>query len=188
MPPSKVDDAELLDRLIQVFRTYGFEGASLSRISEATGLQRASLYHRFPGGKEEMARAVLQRAAGWLREHALKPLESSDQAPPLERLKRMGASLEAFYESGRRSCLLDALSFSDASDAVQSDVRAAMQLWSDKLAGSGRELGLSEAEASAWAEDRVVQIQGALVVSRVTGNAAVFERALAAVASTLGLE
>ena len=49
MPITKVNEDELLDRLTDVFRTYGYEGASLSKISEATGLQRASLYHRFPG-------------------------------------------------------------------------------------------------------------------------------------------
>ncbi len=58
MPITKVTEEELLDRLTSVFRTHGFEGASLSLISKATGLQRASLYHRFPGGKEEMAKAV----------------------------------------------------------------------------------------------------------------------------------
>jgi len=53
---AKITDAQLTDALTDVFRTYGYEGATLSRISEATGLQRASLYHRFPGGKEAMAR------------------------------------------------------------------------------------------------------------------------------------
>ena len=59
MASPKVHDEKLIERLTSVFRIYGYEGASLSRIAEATGLQRASLYHRFPGGKEEMAEAVL---------------------------------------------------------------------------------------------------------------------------------
>ena len=50
MPTTKVTDNQLLDKLTEVFRLYGYEGASLSRISKVTGLQRASLYHRFPGG------------------------------------------------------------------------------------------------------------------------------------------
>ena len=66
MALTKINEDELLDRLTDVFRTYGYEGASLSRISEVTGLQRASLYHRFPGGKEDMAKAVLSRAGQWL--------------------------------------------------------------------------------------------------------------------------
>ncbi len=64
MPPSKVNENQLLDRLTGVFRLHGYEGASLSRIAKATGLQRASLYFRFPGGKEEMAEAVLRSGGG----------------------------------------------------------------------------------------------------------------------------
>ena len=86
MPITKVNEDELLDRLTCVFRTHGFEGASLSLISKATGLQRASLYHRFPGGKEEMANAVLERAWTWLNKKALFPLTGS--GTPQERSKR----------------------------------------------------------------------------------------------------
>ena len=43
----------------EVFRAHGYEGATLSVITEATGLGKGSLYHFFPGGKEELAAAVL---------------------------------------------------------------------------------------------------------------------------------
>jgi TetR/AcrR family transcriptional repressor of lmrAB and yxaGH operons len=55
MALATITDAELLTKCTEVFRTYGFEGATMSRISAATGLEKGSLYHRFPGGKEEMA-------------------------------------------------------------------------------------------------------------------------------------
>ena len=53
---------EVVARLMKVFRREGYEGASLSRLSEATGLGRSSLYHHFPRGKEDMAAAVLDLA------------------------------------------------------------------------------------------------------------------------------
>ena len=184
MAKAKVDDKVLLDRLTRVFRTYGFEGASLSRISEATGLQRASLYHRFPGGKEEMAEAVLARAAHWLGQHALGPLEGTGD--PATRLKRMTRSLREFYVSGKQSCLLDALSFDDATGAVQDHVRDAMDHWIASLARIAREAGLSPSAARHWGEDTVVRIQGALVVARSTGKTGVFERVLREVPGSLG--
>ena len=88
MPITKVDEDALLDRLSNVFRTHGFEGASLSLISKETGLQRASLYHRFPGGKEDMAKAVLERAWRWLDDHALSPLKEPEK--PETRGRRPG--------------------------------------------------------------------------------------------------
>ena len=74
MPTSKVDPDDLIDRLLEVFRTVGYDGATLSKLSQATGLQRASLYHRFPGGKKAMAAAVLAHAGAWLDTHVLAPL------------------------------------------------------------------------------------------------------------------
>ena len=50
-----VSDVELIERLAKVFKDYGYQGASMSIIAKASGLQKASLYHRFPGGKEQMA-------------------------------------------------------------------------------------------------------------------------------------
>ena len=46
---------DVIPLLGEVFRTYGFEGASLARISEGTKLGKGSIYHFFPGGKEEFA-------------------------------------------------------------------------------------------------------------------------------------
>ena len=60
-----MDRSEAVQKLVMVFRQHGYEGATLSKISEATGLGRASLYHHFPGGKQEMARAVLESVAAW---------------------------------------------------------------------------------------------------------------------------
>ena len=47
-----VDDDELLEKLTKVFTSYGYDGASLTILSSATGLKRASLYHRFPGERD----------------------------------------------------------------------------------------------------------------------------------------
>ena len=55
----KVSEEEVVQKLFQVFRLKGFDGASLSDLAEATGLKKASLYHRYPGGKQEMAAAVM---------------------------------------------------------------------------------------------------------------------------------
>jgi AcrR family transcriptional regulator len=60
--------------LAEVFRTYGFEGASLARISEGTGLGKGSIYNFFPGGKDEMAEAVLDEIDGWFRRAGVPPL------------------------------------------------------------------------------------------------------------------
>ena len=173
---SKITDVQLLNRLTEVFRTHGYEGASLSKISEATGLQRASLYHRFPGGKAEMAEAVLHRAGEWLQAHALKPL--TDSGPPEPRLRQMARKLDEFYEGGTQSCLLDALSFGDEEGGIRDHQRAAMQAWVDAIATMLRESGLPPRTARERAQDAVIRIQGSLVMARATGDRKPFRRTL----------
>jgi len=176
MPQSKVDDNQLLDKLTDVFRLHGYEGASLSTLSEATGLQRASLYHRFPGGKEEMAQAVLSRADDWFVSHVLAPL--SEAGEPAKRVKQMAQRLDKFYNSGKFSCLLDSLSLSDTTNAIQQHVERSFTAWLEAMTGVASEAGASTAVARRRAADALVQIQGSLVFSRVTGDGRPFKRVL----------
>ena len=173
---SDIPDIELIDRLTDVFRKHGFEGASLTLIAEATGLKRASLYHRFPGGKAEMAEAVLTRADDWLISHALSPLEGSGE--PADRLCIMTTALSEFYGAGRHSCLLDAFSLGGENSDIRKHVRASTNAWIEALAAVAREIGIEEADAHARAQDVVASIQGTLVLSRATGDLTAFQRAL----------
>ena len=176
MPMTKVNEDELLDRLSEVFRTYGYDGASLSLISKATGLQRASLYHRFPGGKEEMARAVLKRAQEWLATHVLAPLSAAGK--PADRIQKMAKGIHEFYEGGRRSCLLDTLSLG-AEDAIKKHIRRGIAAWVEALANVAREAGAPKVKAYQRAQDAIGRIQGSLVIARVLHDRGPFERTLA---------
>lgn len=169
-------DTELLDRLVDVFRKHGYEGASLTLISKATGLERASLYHRFPGGKAEMAEAVLGHASEWLATHALEPLQGPGE--PERRIRAMSRALREFYGGGEQSCLLDALSLGGDDDPIREHVETATRGWIGALARVVREAGFPAREARRRAEDAVARIQGTLVLSRAIGDTGPFRRTL----------
>ena len=57
-----VSDEVFLATALDLFRTYGFEGVSLKQLADATGLEKASLYYRYPGGKESIAMAAASEA------------------------------------------------------------------------------------------------------------------------------
>jgi AcrR family transcriptional regulator len=73
MRPAKVSDKQLFERLTDVFRRRGYDGASYADLMKATGLVKASLYHRFPGGKEEMVGAVQSEVDRHFAEYVLAP-------------------------------------------------------------------------------------------------------------------
>ncbi len=68
-----IDDHSLAESLFDVFRSRGYEGATLSLLSEVTGLKKSSLYHRFPAGKDDMVKAVVLYVSSQLHTHIIEP-------------------------------------------------------------------------------------------------------------------
>lgn len=64
--------------LLDLFRQFGYDGVTLSKISQATGLGKASLYHHFPGGKDEMVETVLLTLEKGLAQIAAEALQSEE--------------------------------------------------------------------------------------------------------------
>ena len=62
-----ISDDAFLATALDLFRTYGFEGVSIKRLADATGLEKASLYHRYPGGKDEIAMAIAKDVVAWFQ-------------------------------------------------------------------------------------------------------------------------
>ena len=51
----------------QMFRRNGYTGTGVKRIAPRPGRQLGSLYHFFPGGKEQLAEEVIRTAGRALR-------------------------------------------------------------------------------------------------------------------------
>lgn len=160
--------------LAEVFREFGFAGASLAEITRRTGLGKGSLYHFFPGGKDEMARAVLDDVAAWFEANVFVPLR--DTADPGKGIAHMFRATLAFFQSGRRICLVGTFALDDTRDRFASEIQAYFAAWIKSLAGALQRCGLSAARARDLAEDTVAGIQGALVLGRSQDDPAVFTR------------
>jgi len=172
-----------VERLTRAFRRHGYDAATLARLSQETGLVKASLYHYFPGGKTDMARAVMDRAADWLEGAVLAPLRGP--GTPAERIEAMTRALDAYYAGGRESCLLGVMVVGDGRDAVSGHVRAALRTWIESLADALREAGVDPIDADARAEDAVVRVQGAVTLARGLGDVGPFRRLMEALPDQL---
>ena len=162
--------------LSALFQEKGFEGTSLSMISEATGLKRASLYHRFPGGKTDMALAVMDFAQAEFEE-VLAPLDGP--GPVRKRIRDTARNLADHYEDGMRSCLIDSLSVggrSDERDIVAQRIAHILDNFIGSFTRIAKEAGASPKEARRRGEDAVVRFEGSLVVARGTGDTGPFQR------------
>lgn len=167
---------DVIPLLAEVFRTYGFEGASLARISEGTRLGKGSIYHFFPGGKEEMAEAVLGHVDAWFRRHVFDPLNESDDAAA--GIKAMFADVSRYFLSGQRVCLVGVFALGNERDRFAVMVRDYFAAWIEALASALVRAGRKPKEARALAEEVVGGIQGALVLARALDSTDVFAETL----------
>lgn len=169
--------SDVVPRLAEVFRTYGFEGASLARITQGTGLGKGSIYHFFPGGKEEMADAVLTEIDTWFREQVFLPLAACDDVAA--GLDRMFGAVANYFLSGRKVCLVGLFALGQERDRHAQQVKGYFAEWIAALAAALQRGGRAAADAAALAEEVVGGIQGALVLARAHDQPELFMRALA---------
>ena len=182
--PLSIEDEELIERLSHCFRAVGYVGASLADLSEATGLSKAALYHRFPGGKQQMAAEVLTAAGDWYEEHVFAPLRGN--GAPAERLGAVARQLDRFYASGRQACLLNMLSAPRSEDSPFSRaIKEMFEALISAFAVFAEESGQSREAARARAERVVAMLHGSLVLSRGLGSNAPFKNFLANLADDL---
>lgn len=175
MPAALISREDAIARIAEVFRAQGFEGASLSAITEASGLGKGSLYNHFPGGKDQMAAEVLTHVDAWFEAEVYRPLRETDDARAA--VTAMFDATDAYFRSGRRICLVGAFALDATRDRFASAVQGYFAAWilalEQALARGGA------AAPRALAESTVAGIQGALVLSRAMNDVGVFARQLA---------
>lgn len=177
MTAASLSRDNVVDKLFATFRRAGYDGASLADIATATGLGRSSLYHHFPGGKEEMAAAVFDRVDAWLDAQIVEPLHGA--GTPAERLDQMVAALDGFYAGGRERCVLGAFAVGQSGRLFAKRLASAFERWIGALAVVAREGGLDARLARRRAEAAVMAIQGAVLLAGALDDPRPFKAMLA---------
>ncbi len=167
---------DAIRRLGEVFRQHGYEGASLAGITAGTGLGKGSLYNFFPGGKEEMAAAVLADIDGWFTDAIFRPLRQDPD--PAAAVAAMIDGVAAYFDGGGRVCLVGVFALGEVRDRFADRVQGYFAEWTNALAAALARGGRPPAAARDLAEDAVLAIQGALVLARAVDDRMVFTRAL----------
>ena len=120
--PRSFETGKALDAAMKVFWCKGYEGASLSDLTKAMGINRPSLYAAF-GDKESLFRKVLDRydsgPAGYVREALNQPTARA----VVERLMEGAAELGT-ASSNPRGCLFvqSALACGDKAEGIRNDL------------------------------------------------------------------
>src|ERR1700744_4750905 len=148
MAHKTISDEEMMTRALELFRTYGFDGVSLKQLADSMGLEKASLYYRFPGGKNEIALAVVRAMDAGVRQNIF-PVLAKQGVSPKRRWQLVCDELRQFYSGGTKSCTLDVMSIPDSTDAIREVLQKTLQDWTDAFAQVALYAGLTSVQAKA---------------------------------------
>lgn len=167
---------ELLDLIAPVFRDRGYADATMSALSNASGLSKASLYHHFPDGKPEMGRKILGLEGQRMHAAVLDPLSAGDK--PLDQLRSSLQGVLIFYSGPVPACMMNSLMLGEGVGLFRADIAAAVLVWQRGLEKCYERLTEDSDEAKAWAQYAIERIQGALILCKVTASRMPLERAV----------
>lgn len=122
--PREFDADQALDCALEVFWRKGYEGASLSELTEAMGINRPSLYAAF-GNKEDLFRKALDRYADGPAAYTREALNAPTVRGVVERLLR-GATEALTHPDYPPGCLgvHGALSCGEAAESIRDELSA----------------------------------------------------------------
>jgi len=163
----------ILDSAQRLTQTRSFHGFSFQDIADEVGVRKASLYHHFDS-KDEVAVAMLKRAADWVRAE----LKKTEEREPKERLEAYFDIFHQIYGKGERMC--PGGSFAAVFDAVSSPVQTAVHRfakmhvdWLEDVVRDGVEQGqftVGDQRPRDVAAQIAAAVQGALLVGRLSSD------------------
>lgn len=176
----------MLDAAEHLFRVQGLHATGLAEVLAKSGAPRGSLYHYFPGGKEQMAVETLDRASAQIRD-AIVELLATGSAP--EALRAYGQIARRRLERSdfAEGCPVGntALEASVGSPSVRAACDRAFREWEDVISEALVRDGIDAADAGKLATFILATFEGALLVARARRDVAPLVDATEQLASTV---
>lgn len=172
MPRAPRHKENLLNTAVRLFRRQGYASTGLQQILAESGAPKGSLYHYFPGGKEAIGAEAVTLAGRRVAE-TLETLAKDNRSAAAFVRAYCRQYAEWMEESDFRSgCPIATTLLEEAplSASITAAGRAAIESWISIIGDVYVRAGLAPREASRHARFTIAALEGALVLSRVTGS------------------
>ena len=155
----------------------GLQATSFSTVLAETHAPRGSIYHHFPGGKEELVTAAIEAT----QRHALNLIDQDMGASAVEVTQSFLAAWRALLTRAQfdAGCALVAITVAAETDPLRQRTAEAFRAWRGKLARALEAGGLSEADARSTATLLLAASEGAVVICRAEQDIGPFDRVAA---------
>ncbi len=172
MPRPDRSRAALIDAAATLFRRQGYAATGLNQILEATGVKPGSLYHHFPQGKQQLAAAVVDDAGAAIEQLLRRFLAGGRPVTDIvdQWIDLLIAGLNADQRDG---CPIEPIATESvsASPLMREASARAFTGWCSAIEERLYAEDWPAAEAESVAVAVISLIEGALILSRITGDA-----------------
>jgi len=164
--------AALIDTAATLFRRQGYAATGINQILDEAGVRPGSLYHHFPRGKEQLAAAVVD-GAGATIEQLLRDLLAGDGAVADIVDRWIDLLIGGLTADRRDGCPIEPIATEsvNASPLVREASKRAFTGWCHAIEGRLLADSWPSAEAESTAIALISLIEGALILSRIAGDA-----------------
>ncbi len=167
-PPARSSRDAFVEATVGLLQRKGYAASGLNEIVARSGAPKGSLYFHFPGGKQELALAAMERAGARLQRAIAAILDSSEDLAG--GLAALVDSLAAGLESSgyRDGCPIATVTLEAASDseAIRAGAAEVFSSWLQVLERRLLAAGLSAEDAARRAQFVLAAIEGALILAR----------------------
>jgi AcrR family transcriptional regulator len=154
----------MVDSAIKLLAMQGFQGASFSSVLEDSGAPRGSIYHHFPGGKDELVLEAIERSgrnAAQIVER-FRGMSAVDVVSAFVAIWRSLLTISDF----RVGCSVLGATVSAADPEIIDRAARVFRSWQEQLASVLEEGGVDAAEADELGTLLVAACEGAVVLCR----------------------
>ena len=171
----------------RLFRAQGYSGTGLKQLAQEAEAPWSSIYHFFPGGKQQLGAEVVRCAADRYAALLAKAFAGcSDPADAVAAIFKAEARIlnESDFRNG---CPVASVTLDVASTVEELRVPCAeaFDLWIDTIAQGLGAPGLAAKEARALASYVLASLEGAIVLSRAEKRVGPLERTATFVVQTV---
>ncbi|HEX3910020.1 MAG TPA: TetR/AcrR family transcriptional regulator [Solirubrobacteraceae bacterium] len=183
--------AETKERIVQrsaeLFRRQGFAGTGVKQIVAEAGAPFGSLYHFFPGGKEQLGEEVI-RSSGAIYGQLIDAFFQPGQDPVAATRNFFAAAALNVRESDYAdACPIAtvALEVSSTNEPMRRACADVFESWVEGAATRLSECGLSRKRSRALAFEMIAALEGAFVLARALRSTEPIEVAGAAATASV---
>ncbi len=165
---------EMVNGAISLLAEKGVQGTSFAVVTEATKTPRGSIYHHFPGGKNELIEEALT-SIGTLVTSLIDAVEVDSPSKVVDVfIESWRALLLANNFAGNCAVANASLGAGDE-DSLKASANEVFKNWQHALARAFERSGAKRKDAVDFAAVCLASVEGALILGRASGSDEVFK-------------